>query len=189
MITFSKVTIVAIVASLLVVPAASAANSGKPAGFSARFGGGGIGGGAVRTVPVVRAPAVTAGPRAVMKPVASPRIANPVPRARGFGGGYTGSVIKPGVKPGIKPGIKPVAGTPHVPGWKAGSKPGHHAGNVLPGAHHGYGRHHRRHVRPWLYSAPVYYYDGYDASCEWLWRKYLATGNTKWKYRYNDCVE
>jgi hypothetical protein len=55
--------------------------------------------------------------------------------------------------------------------------------------------HHHHHGGAFFYTSPYYYYDNYydygyynDDSCSYYWRRYLRTGNPKWKYRYYDCV-
>lgn len=63
--------------------------------------------------------------------------------------------------------------------------------------HHGHDEHghHQHHHRHFVVYAPYYdYYNDYNdyaygSGCGWLWQRYLATGNLKWKYRYHECIE
>ncbi len=202
MVSFVKVRVALIAALCLAAPAVEAAKPGGPGGHIGGRAAGHVGG--MKSTPAFRAP------MAAKPGIAKPGIAKPS-MVR-----MPGTSVRPSIRPmdggprvinrtprhignhagGFKPGVKPVVGVPHAPGWKPGSKPwtkpGHHAGNGHPGGDNGHGRHHRRHVRPWLYTAPIYVYESYDksdANCAWLWRKYLATGHSKWKFRYYECID
>ncbi|MCB1485197.1 MAG: hypothetical protein KDJ17_09935, partial [Hyphomicrobiaceae bacterium] len=80
------------------------------------------------------------------------------------------------------PGGKGPGGKPYGGKWsgKGGPYKGGHYRGKYPYRYYGYG-----------YALPYYYMDNYyyGGSCAWLWRKWLQTGNPKWKYRYYDCID
>ncbi|MEQ1672697.1 MAG: hypothetical protein ABL893_17740 [Hyphomicrobium sp.] len=112
----------------------------------------------------------------------------PFPPSGGFGqGGQGGPRIK---HPGHLPqgGIGSGGPGKHPPG-------GHHGGGIgkPPGHGHGQGRPHRPR-RNHFYVTPFYYSDAYaystlDDECRYFWRRYLQTGNVKWKRRYYQCID
>lgn len=103
----------------------------------------------------------------------------------GGGGGGGGGFVKPGGGGG-RPGGN----------WNNGG--GYSGGGIK---HGGGGKHHYGNHRPrrfYSYGVPAYYYDdsyssyAYSASddeCGYLWRRYLNTGNPKWKRRYYNCID
>lgn len=118
------------------------------------------------------------------------------PRTRMYGnvGGYSGPRVR-GFTAGPRQ-FKHHRGPAMSPGGYVNkSWPKKHVPYVAGGynMHKHKHRHHRRYVRsvlPYYYYDDYYYYGdyaGYD--CERLWRKYLVTGNRKWKYRYYQCIE
>ena len=161
----AAVGMVALFALAITGAAAEAGNGAARAG--AGIGGGGmrgggpaIGGGGMRVAPVVPGGGI----------------------GRGVGGGQFKN-FNPGMpragnwKPSYNPGMKP-----------------HRPGGVKPGwsGHAGQG-HHRHRPRLRYYGVPTYYYlEDYSYrgdGCGWLWQRWLATGNRKWKIRYYDCIE
>lgn len=141
------------------------------------------------------------GPSIRMSPGPSIRMSPGVPRMGFRANGGVPRIHSDGIRSGgFRAGPRIIQGNPgvvHIPrGIKHAYVPGSshrpHIGKPW-NKHHGR-HHHRRHGRIFLYAAPYYddyYYDsGYAGDdCSWLWRRYLATGLKKWKYRYYQCIE
>lgn len=173
-----------------------AAGSAAARPMGGHSGGGHIGGGhsgGIRMSP---------GPSIRMSPGPSIRMSPGVPRMGFRANGGVPHVYGGGIRSGgFRAGPRIIQGNPgvvHIPrGIKHAYVPGSshrpHIGKFDGNKHHGR-HHHRRHGRIFLYAAPYYddyYYDsGYAGDdCSWLWRRYLATGLKKWKYRYYQCIE
>jgi hypothetical protein len=79
-----------------------------------------------------------------------------------------------------------------------GGRPNRGGGGYAGGGNNHFdgGERYRRHRYSsyYSYSAPVYYDNYYvenddDGDCRIYWRRYQATGNPKWRYRYRQCIE
>jgi hypothetical protein len=112
-----------------------------------------------------------------------PRFGGGGPRFGGAGMKFSGPRFHGG---GIKYGGK------HFGGGK------YYGGGKHYGGYGGRPRYRGRYWRYYAYGVPLWaydgyydgaYYDGYYGGCSYLWRRYLRTGNPKWKYRYYDCID
>lgn len=120
-----------------------------------------------------------------------PAFGGPSGGAKFSGGGPTVRSFNSGGGARFRPGA--FDGVPKFGGFKAQGGGGFNRPHIA--------RHHRhRGLRFYTYGAPAYYYydtypiydeyyDDADAGCAHLWKRYLRTGNPKWKYRYYDCID
>ncbi|HMN36597.1 MAG TPA: hypothetical protein PKD49_02650 [Hyphomicrobium sp.] len=188
--SFWRVSAAALIALGLAMPLAGTASSasmrsGPFVGVGPNPGGGaGFRGGAFGGVGP-RSGGMSTAPRSFNMPSSGPKF------SPGFKGDFRGKGNWSGKGDwsgkgnwsGKGPGGKPWNGKGNWNGKGDWSGKGHH--------HH---RHHRHRYYPgfygyaWPYYDDYYYY-GYDGNCAWLWRRWLQTGNPKWKYRYYECIE